>query len=450
MNKIIGAKVEAKNLTRWHFVIRILLAAETMAVLCIISSFVLKNNCLEDSFEVSGKPTNTDGAKIESFPSEKTSSINADKDLTIRRILDKYYSDSCFYFGCISKAKYLTDEGKAEREIFLKEFSYNTPENEFKQRVVYPEPNAKWHDSDYLQLIEMARNNKQVIRAHCPISPQCSNWVKEDDRTAEELKPVLIDFMTRICKQLEANKDVVKWMDVVNETVCPNTLKGIGYQAESKSDNITYNSGDWFGPRSGTSGWENPWTIIGFENDSPLKIPTYIKLAFELANRYAPDIKKVYNHNGGMEDAAWDKVKNTVLYLRSKGLKVDAVGWQAHVPLGFEIVPGNMEKLNNLIDWCYTNNLEFHVTELDIKMGKDVDKGIFKEKKMEIAGTYGAIVEMMLKKIGKGAVAVNCWTMKDKINQNEDYFAGLYDTGLQPTPALLRIKELLLKYATKP
>ncbi len=377
---------------------------------------------------------------------EKNTSAIGDKDLTIRQITAKYYAKSNFYFGCISKAKYLT-EGNAEKEIFLREFSYNTPENEFKQRVVYPAPNATWHDSDYQQLLVMARSNKQVVRAHCPISPQCSNWAKADNRTAEELKPVMTYFMTTISKALEANKDVVKWMDVVNETVCPTTYLGIGYDARSTSDNISYNAGDWFGPRLGNSTWENPWPIMGFETDTPLNIPTYIKLAFELANQYAPDIKKVYNQNGGMEDAAWDKIKKTVLYLRSKGLKVDAIGWQAHVPCGFEKVPGNLDKLGKLIDWCYQNKLEFQVTELDVKMGKNADFSIMKEKEAEIAQTYGAIVEAMLKKVGKGAVAINCWSMKDRFSKEGISFAGLFHSDLQPTPAYFRIKELLLKYA---
>lgn len=370
-----------------------------------------------------------------------------DKDLTIRQIIEKYYSKNNFYFGCTSKAKYLKAEGNAEKDIFLNEFSYNTLENEFKQRVVYPEPKAKWQDSFYQQLLAMARNNKQVVRAHCPISPQCSNWAKEDNRTTEELKPVMTYYMTMISKVLEVNKDVVKWMDVVNETVCPTAIRGNGYDSSSTTDNIIYNAGDWFGPRCGNSGWENPWTILGFETDTPLKVPTYIKLAFELANEYAPSIKKLYNHNGGMEDVAWDKVKNTILYLRSKGLKVDAIGWQAHIPYGFEKVPENMDKLNNLIDWCYQNKLEFHVTELDIKMGKNANFKIIKEKESEIAETYGAIVEMMLKKRDKGAVAINCWSIKDRLSNDKIYFAGLYNSDLQPTPAYNRIKELLLKYA---
>lgn len=370
----------------------------------------------------------------------------SDKDLTIRQIIEKYYSQSNFYFGCISKAKFFTT-GEADKRVYLREFIYNTPENEFKQRVVYPSLGAKWQDEDYRKLLDMARENKQVVRAHCPVSPQCSEWVREDTRTASELREVMTTFMTRMGKVLEENRDVVKWMDVVNETVCPTLYRGIGYDAQSTSDNIQYQPGDWFGPKLGNKSWENPWTIIGFEKDKLLRLPTYIRLAFELANQYAPDVKKVYNQNGGMEDAAWEKIKSTVLYLRSAGLKVDALGWQAHVPSGFEKIPGNLDKLSSLIDWCNQHGLEFHLTELDVKLGKNFDYSKIKEKEEEIAQTYGAIVETVLKKVGKGAVAINCWSMKDRSSQEGFCFAGLFDSDLKPTPAYYRIKGLLLKYA---
>jgi len=373
----------------------------------------------------------------------------SDKDLSIRQILEKYYPKDDFYFGCTSKAKYLKEEGIPEKEIFLREFSYNTPENEFKQQQVYTESNAPWKADNYRQLLVMARENRQTVRAHCPISPQCSKWAMVDNRNAAELRDVMTVYMINLSKDLEANKDIVKWMDVVNETVCTNKTKGIGYDASSTTDSITYNSGDWFGPRSGTENWENPWTIMGFETDTPLKVPTYIKLAFELANQYAPSIKKLYNHHGGMEDAAWDKIKNTVLYLRSKGLKVDAIGWQAHIPYGFEKVPGNMDKLNSLIDWCYQNKLEFHVTEMDIKMGKDVVPEIFIEKANDVADTYGAITEALLKKRGKGAVGINIWTLTHRFRKNEGSFAGLFGNDLTLTPAYYRVKEILLKNAPK-
>jgi len=370
-----------------------------------------------------------------------------DKDLSIRQIIEKYYPKQSFYFGCTSKTKYLKEEGIPEKVIFLREFSYNTPENEFKQSLVIAEPNAAWKSEIYKQLLMMARENNQTVRAHCPISPQCSKWAMEDHRTAAELKNMMTVYMTNLSKDLEANKDVVKWMDVVNETVSPNNTKGIGYNAESSIDSITYKCGDWFGPRLGTESWENPWPIMGFVTDTPLKVPVYIKLAFELANQYAPSIKKLYNHHGGMEDAAWDKIKKTVLYLRSKGLKVDAIGWQAHIPYGFEKVPGNMDRLNNLIDWCFQNKLEFHVTEMDIKMGKDVVPEIFIEKANDVADTYGAITEALLKKRGVGAVGINIWTLTHRFRKNEGSFAGLFGNDLTPTPAYYRVKEILLKNA---
>jgi len=362
----------------------------------------------------------------------------ADKELSIRQILEKYYLKDSFYFGCTSKARYLKEEAKPEKAVFLREFSYNTPENEFKQAQVYPAPNAAWKADHYRQLIVMARANKQTMRAHCPISPQCSKWAQEDNRTANELKEVMTHYLATLSKELEANKDVVRWMDVVNETVATTKIADATY---------TYKTGDWFGPLLGTDRWQNPWLIIGQETDSELKVPTYIKLAFEIANRNAPHIKLLYNHHGGMEQEAWDKIKQTILYLRAKGLRVDALGWQAHIPCGFEKVAGNMDKLSNLIDWCYQNKLEFHVTELDIKMGKDAGPEIFKTKANDVADTYGAITEAFLKKIGKGAVGINCWTLTPRFSKSEGSFAGLYDNDLNPTPAYFRVKEVLLKYA---
>lgn len=371
------------------------------------------------------------------FAVGKKNKVIADEDLTIRQIIEKYYSSSNFNFGCISKAIYLK-ENNPDVAFYLNEFSYNVPENEFKQSGVYPEPGAKWNAEKYTGLINMARQNNQVMRAHAPISPQCSRWAKADDRTPEELKNVLIHYMDNISKAIEANSDVIKWMDVVNETVVSNNMSDSKYN---------YKTGDWFGPLLGNSRWQNPWTILGHETESGLNIPNYIPLAFEIANKNAPSIKMLYNQHGGMEKEAWEKIKKTIIYLRSKGLRVDAVGWQAHIPYGFEKVDGNMRRLNELIDWCYKNDLEFHVTEIDIKMGKSVNGINFPEKAEEVADTYGAITEAMVKKIGKGAVAINCWAMKHRRRKTEGSFAGLFDDERKPTPAYYRIKKVLLENA---
>ena len=45
-------------------------------------------------------------------------------------------------------------------------------------------------------------------------------------------------------------------------------------------------------------------------------MPLYITKAFEIANKYAPNISLVFNQHGGMEPKMWDNVKKTILYLR--------------------------------------------------------------------------------------------------------------------------------------
>jgi GH35 family endo-1,4-beta-xylanase len=60
-----------------------------------------------------------------------------------------------------------------------------------------------------------------------------------------------------------------------------------------------------------------------------LNPPLYINLAFELANKYAPNTALVINQHGGMEELMWDKVKALVPYLRQQGLRIDGIGWQA-------------------------------------------------------------------------------------------------------------------------
>lgn len=359
-----------------------------------------------------------------------------DKNLAIKEVLTKHYSTSTFYFGCISTNKFL-ETGNVQATIFNKEFSYNTPENQFKQAWVYIQPGAKWNSADYKGLINMARANKQVMRAHAPISPQSSKWAMDDARTPAELNSMATDFMTKMCKELEANSDVVKWLDVVNETVVASITSDSKYG---------YIVGDWFGPLLGTSAWENPWLIIGQENVTALKVPAYIETAFQIAKTHAPNVKKLYNQHGrSFDPAAWDKVKKTILYLRSKGYVVDALGWQAHVTPGFEKDPENIKGLNAIIDWCYYNKLEFHITELDVKLGI-VPETAFKTQEVAIADTYAAIVKVMLKKIGRGAVGINCWTFNDRASSGDGgATAGLYDKNNNPNLCYHAIKETLLK-----
>ena len=355
--------------------------------------------------------------------------------LSIRQIIDKYYK-GIFWVGGAPGKDYQDPKNREKLDIFLKEFPYNTPANAFKQTSVYSEPGAPWQNREYMKWIELARVHKQVIRSHGPVSPQCSAWAKGLDHTAEEMLPVMTYYMTHLAKELEKNRDVVLWMDVVNETVA------------TTDNNESYKRGDWFGPMPKEVFWQNPWLVIGLDEESG--IPIYILEAFKLANKYAPSIKKVYNQNGGGKDGvAWERIKNTILYLRSIGQRVDGLGWQAHVSLGWEKDPANKQGISDLIDWCYANALEFHITELDVVCP---DKETWENDRQAQAVTIKAVMDTALEKLGKGAVAVNFWDItsgnRNLSGKQMKYFGGVWPRSVDYNdPVYIAIKRSLLEHA---
>ena len=359
--------------------------------------------------------------------------------LSIREIIDKYYK-GVFWMGGAPNKNYQESANREKLAIFQKEFPYVTPANAFKQSTVYLEAGAPWKNQEYMKWIELARANNQVIRCHGPISPQCSTWAKDPDRTKTELLEVMTRYMTTLATELEKNKDVVRWMDVVNETVVtPETMGGGRYK-----------KGDWFGPLSKGTFWQNPWLKIGIDPKSG--IPLYILMAFDIANKHAPGIKKIYNQNGDAKDyVAWDKIKKTILYLRSIGQKVDGLGWQAHVPLGWEKNPASKKALAALIDWCRANNLEFHITELSVVCPTESS---WKNDRAAQAATVKAIVDTVLEKAGQGAVAINFWDItsgkRDLSGNGMRYHGGVWppDTDYND-PVYLAIKRSLLEHAKK-
>jgi len=306
--------------------------------------------------------------------------------------------------------------GTESETILDREFGYVTPTNEFKQSAVHPEPGVwKWNKAD--AWVAHCQKQRQIMRLHGPISPQCSDWAKDDSRTAEELKQNMEEYMTTLCKRYNGVAHV-RWMDVVNETVT--------------------REGEWFGPKEGIDSWENPWPQIGFDETDPLRPPLYIKRAFEIANRHAPKIKLIYNQHGGMEKPMWRKVCKTILYLRKQGLRVDGVGWQAHIDVGFEKDPENMKNLNALIAWAHRHDLEFHVTENNVWLKKD-RQGDYEAQ----AATFRAILETLMAHRKTGVVTWNAWLVRDNEGKHPDWEGTLFNAEGQPKASYYAIQQVL-------
>ena len=270
--------------------------------------------------------------------------------------------------------------------------------------------------------MKFSNKHNLTLRIHGPISPQASKWVKEDHRTAQELEEVMTEFMTASAKRYNEEPSV-KYMDVVNETILPD--------------------GSWFGPKSGTDSWENPWLSMGMDENG---FPKYIVKAFEIATKHAPNVKLVYNQHAGMQKLMWNKVKKTILYLRGKGLRVDGIGWQGHLKLnrttGDFIVRTDkaLRDLSDLIDWAHANDLDFHVTELDYKV---IDKSNLKEEFQTQADIYEKIIKVLKSKLNSGVVTLNLWDMGERFKKPNIYFQSIYDKEYNPTPAYNVIKNAL-------
>ena len=308
-----------------------------------------------------------------------------------------------------------------KEELFLKDFKYLTPANAAKQTKIHPTPKV-WNWQQIDDFISLAQKHDLQVRLHGPISPQASKWAKEDYRSPAELNQIMTEFATAFAMRFN-NEPTIKWMDVVNETILPN--------------------GTWFGPKKGTDKWENPWLKMGLDENG---YPLYILKAFEIATKHATNIKLVYNQNAGMQTEMWDKLKETIVYIRSKGYRVDGIGWQGHIGLSpttkalKENTDVALKKLSKLIDWAHQNNLEFHVTELDYFIQ---DKSKLNEGLKSQAEFYQKLINVLQQKTKSGVVTLNLWDIGERTKKGkEGAFQSIYNSNFQPTPSYNVIKNI--------
>ena len=365
----------------------------------ILIFILLMSSCSEDE-EI------TYGVSEPEIDQNTGTSDNYVKDI----LKEKNYDVNKFFVGAALNTNQLNTYVE---NIFLNEFNYSTVENSAKQSIVHPEPGMwKWDRLDsYIDFIE---RNSITSRIHGPVGPQSSKWAKNDSRTEQELMDNMTEYMTELSKKLNLINSV-KWMDVVNETITT--------------------TGKWFGEKVGDDKWENPWKQIGMNEDG---VPIYICKAFEIADEYAKNVKLIFNQHGGMEVEMWDKVKETILYLREKGYRVDGLGWQAHLKddKKLSLNKNSLEYLSILIDCAHQNDLEFHITEIDYVINEDppTDKSLLRQ-----SHGYANILKLLISKRDNGLITYSSWGVVDKTNEHK----FLFTEDFKPKPAILKIRETL-------
>lgn len=332
----------------------------------------------------------------------------------LRDIVVEKFPKKNFYIGAAIGYNALKEEG-IDLEILDREFNYVTPENEFKMSAIHPTPAAwSWEKAD--AWVAHAKKANQIIRAHGPISPQCGKWALEDNRTAEELGSHLNEFLEALYRKYNGNP-LIPWIDVVNETI------------ETK--------GEWFGPAAGTDKWENPWTLIGFDSDEN-RTPLYLGMAFAKATKLAPNMRLVLNQHQ-ITQPAIRKLKETVLYLKGKGHRVDALGWQAHVELGWETKGDNLQDLHELITWTHREKMDFHITEFNVALpAKPVP-----DEAGQTAETFAGILRALLEHRDQGLVTWGCWHVRDYVVRGKVRTCLPFDAQGAPNKSYYAMQALL-------
>lgn len=362
---------------------------------------------------------------------QHTSTHAPDTTWTFKALAKAFHPN--FFIGTASKEKL---KGTIAMEIADREFGYITPSNDFKQTHIHPYP-KKWDYQTSDWWIAHAQKHNQILRLHAPISPQVSRWAKGDERTPEELQRNLEQYLKALYDHY-GNHPLVKWIDVVNETVsCRKGRRG-------NSPYTKYLAGDWMGPIPGNKSWENPWTKIGFETYKGKQYPKYIGMAFKIATDKCKTTKLIINQHGDFEPIVWDKMKDLVHYLRAQGYRVDGLGWQCHTKEGWQLKPGNLKRLHAFIDWCHNNDLAFHITEMTIWI-KDKE---MPNRYQRQADTFTAIVGTLLDHVDTGEVGLNFWNVQDNDTQHPDWEGCLWNKDGEPKKAMFALKQLLVDRIT--
>lgn len=180
-----------------------------------------------------------------------------------------------------------------------KHFNAVVAENEMKCERIHPKENEFfWDNAD--RFVQFAEENGMFPVGHCLIwHSQCAPWFFVDDKgeqvDAETLKNRMRDHIYAVVGRYKGR---IKGWDVVNEAIVED-----GSYRNSKF-----------------------YQILGEE---------FIPLAFQYAHEADPDAELYYNDYGMNVAGRRDAVVKMVNDLKSRGLRIDAIGMQGHMGLDY-------------------------------------------------------------------------------------------------------------------
>jgi endo-1,4-beta-xylanase len=215
-----------------------------------------------------------------------------------------------------------------ESELISKQFNAIVAENCMKPEYIHPEEKKyNWTDAD--KFVAFGEKNKQVITGHCLVwHSQIGKWFFTDDKGKDLSHDVLKERMRQHISTIVGRyKGRVKGWDVVNEAF---------------EDDGSYRNSKFY-------------QILGKD---------FIRYAFQFAHAADPDAELYYNDYNVETPAKCDAIVKLVKELKAAGVRIDAVGSQAHMHMDSPTLndtEGSFRKLKDA-------GIKILITEWDISI----------------------------------------------------------------------------------
>jgi endo-1,4-beta-xylanase len=322
--------------------------------------------------------------------------------------------------GTAVRPPQLSETGYAS--TLAREFNMVEAEDAMKWWVLRPDRGAyNFRQGD--EIVRFAQAHQMKVRGHCLVWGRSNpDWLTQGHFTTRQLSRLLHDHITRVMKHYTGH--VFAW-DVINEALDENG---------SVRDSLWYNQ-----PGIGL-----PGTGIGLSR----KGTAYIERVFRWAHQADPQALLFYNEAEGegmnrKSDAIYAMVKD----FKRRGVPIDGVGLQMHIPTLDEDTSTISSDISSNIARLTRLGLQVHITELDVSLPLDSGGAPRAEDLTRQAEVYRSIVRACLN--NSGCTAIQTWGFTDKYSWIGSHSRGTrghalpFDRAYQPKSAYHAILEEL-------
>lgn len=285
------------------------------------------------------------------------------------------------------------------------QFSMLTPENAMKPQFIHPQANVySFEEAD--TLVDFAKANGMQVHGHALVFGEANpKWMQ--DTPLNQRQQVMIDHIQTVVNHYKGK--VSEW-DVVNEPLANND------ESDTTSPDIR----------------QTIWYRAMGEQ--------YIDIAFQTAHQVDPSAKLYINDFGLEADGdRWDSMLALLQRLKSRGVPIDGVGFQAHVyedgdQIGTATLQKHIEELQKF-------GFSSRISEMDVT---GVDAG-------QQAEQYASVLKVCLAE--PSCTSFTTWGITDKYGSTTmlhsyppDYGDDLlWEANYLPKPAYKSLQATLAK-----